>query len=108
MSEKGQEISSKKNQIKDMKLLIQHLDTDLKHYLNQQELSKSSLADSRQIEDEAKRLLNSSRSRGQVLSSLIKHKESDRIKGLYDRLVDSIEVGQTCIEYLKRNDLGRA
>ncbi|CAG8545672.1 2657_t:CDS:2, partial [Funneliformis caledonium] len=115
-----QEISSKKNQIKDMKLLIQQLETYLK-----QELFKSNLADSRQREDEAKRLLNSSH-------SLIKIKDNGLIKGLYDLcnlgviddkydvaisiacsalnniVVDSIEVGQTCIEYLKRKELGCA
>ncbi|CAG8666592.1 4140_t:CDS:2, partial [Funneliformis caledonium] len=76
--------------------------------------------------DEAKRLLNSSQPRGQVLSSLIKLKDSGRIKGLIgwvtfgviddkyvvaisiacpalnNIVVDSIEVEQTCIEYLKK------
>ncbi|CAG8627224.1 3953_t:CDS:10, partial [Funneliformis caledonium] len=123
----------KKNQIKDTKLEIQQLESDLKHYLAQKEHLKSSLADSRQQEDEAKKFFESSQSRGIVLSSLIELKDNDRIKGLYDRLgnlgviddkydvaittacpaldnivVDSVEVGQTCIDYLRSNDIGRA
>ncbi|CAG8683762.1 11851_t:CDS:10 [Funneliformis caledonium] len=124
------EILSIKNQIDDKKLEIQQLDTDIKHYLSK---FNSILADFRERDDETKKLLEASQSREQVLSSLIKLKDSGRIKGIYDRLgnlgviddkydvaisnafpalnsiiVDSAEVGLTCIEYLKRNNLGYA
>ncbi|CAH1763935.1 4678_t:CDS:10 [Entrophospora sp. SA101] len=103
-----------------------------KNSASYKEKLKSDLADARQKEDEARTSLQSSQSRGVVLSSLIKLKDSGRIRGFHDRLgnlgviddkydvaistacpglnnivVDNVEVGQNCIEYLKKNNLGR-
>ncbi|CAG8666516.1 7200_t:CDS:10, partial [Funneliformis caledonium] len=65
-------------------LEIQQLDTDLSITLGKK-IFKFSFADSRQ-EKLKEKLLNSSQSRGQVLSSLIKLKDSSRIKGLYETI----------------------
>lgn len=92
-----------------------------------------SLSTSRQRVDEAKASLVNSQSRGNVLDGLMRLKDSGRISGFHGRLgnlgtidqkydvaistacpaldnlvVDSVEVGQQCIDFLRKNNLGRA
>ncbi|CAG8434869.1 763_t:CDS:10 [Diversispora eburnea] len=130
---KEQEIMVNRHQINLTKNEIERLESILKNADEIEGKLRSALAEARQKENEAKTLLQSSQSRGQVLGSLLKLKDSGRIKGLYDRLgnlgvidnkydvavstacsaldhivVDSVEVGQVCIEYLKKHNLGRA
>ena len=94
---------------------------------------KSQLSGARQKADEARASLSSTQSQGNVLSGLMRLKESGRIEGFHGRLgnlgtidqkydvaistacpsldnlvVDSVAVGQQCIEYLRKNNLGRA
>ncbi|KAL8760764.1 MAG: hypothetical protein Q9184_003072 [Pyrenodesmia sp. 2 TL-2023] len=94
---------------------------------------RSRLSGARQKADEAKASLSSSQSQGNVLNGLMRLKESGRIEGFHGRLgnlgtidqkydvaistacpslenmvVDSVEVGQQCIDYLRKNNLGRA
>lgn len=94
---------------------------------------RSKLSGARQSADEAKASLSSTQSQGDVLKGLNRLKESGRINGFHGRLgnlgtidqtydvaistacpslenlvVDSVEVGQQCIDYLRKNNLGRA
>lgn len=94
---------------------------------------RSQLSVARQKADEARATLSSSQSQGNVLTGLMRLKESGRIEGFHGRLgnlgtidqkydvaistacpslenlvVDSVEVGQQCIDYLRKNNLGRA
>lgn len=94
---------------------------------------RSQLSGARQRADEARASLSASQSQGNVLSGLMRLKESGRIDGFHGRLgdlgtidqkydvaistacpslenlvVDSVEVGQQCIDYLRKNNLGRA
>jgi structural maintenance of chromosome 4 len=94
---------------------------------------RSKLSNSRQKADEARASLASTQSRGNVLNGLMRLKDSGRIEGFHGRLgnlgtidqkydiaistacpsldnlvVDSVEVGQQCIDYLRKNNLGRA
>ncbi|KAL8668236.1 MAG: hypothetical protein Q9202_000214 [Teloschistes flavicans] len=94
---------------------------------------RSQLSGARQKADEARASLSSSQSQGNVLNGLMRLKESGRIEGFHGRLgnlgtidqkydvaistacpslenlvVDSVEVGQQCIDYLRKNNLGRA
>ncbi|KAK4936548.1 Structural maintenance of chromosomes protein 4 [Elasticomyces elasticus] len=94
---------------------------------------RSQIASARQKADEARASLASSQNQGNVLKGLLRLKESGRIDGFHGRLgnlgtidekfdvaistacsslenmvVDSVEVGQQCIEYLRKNNLGRA
>ena len=94
---------------------------------------KAKLSGARQKADEARASLSATQSQGNVLSSLTRLKESGRIDGFYGRLgnlgaidqkydvaistacpaldnlvVDTTEVGQQCVEYLRKNNLGRA
>lgn len=99
---------------------------------NEPEL-RSQLSGARQKADEARASLSSTQTQGNVLSGLIRLKESGRITGFHGRLgnlgtidqkydvaistacpsldnlvVESVAIGQQCIEYLRKNNLGRA
>lgn len=102
--------------------------------LNQQEPTiRSKLSGARAKADEARASLSSAQTQGNVLSGLMRLKESGRIDGFHGRLgnlgtidqkydvaistacpqldnmvVDTVESGQQCIEYLRKNNLGRA
>lgn len=94
---------------------------------------QSRLSGARQRADEAKANLSVTQNQGSVLEGLSKLKEQGRIQGFYGRLgnlgvidqkydvaistacpslenlvVESVEVGQQCIDYLRKNNLGRA
>lgn len=102
--------------------------------MNQKEPQlRSTLSGARQKADEAKASLAASQSQGNVLSGLMRLKETGRIEGFHGRLgnlgtidvkydvaistacpqldnmvVDTVEAGQQCIDYLRKNSLGRA
>ena len=102
--------------------------------LSQQEPEmRTKLSGARQKADEARASLSSVQTQGNVLNGLMRLKESGRIEGFHGRLgnlgtidqkydvaistacpslenlvVDSVEVGQQCIDYLRKNSLGRA
>lgn len=94
---------------------------------------RSNLSGARQKADEAKASLAATQTQGNVLTGLMRLKESGRIEGFHGRLgnlgtidarfdvaistacpqldnmiVDTVEVGQQCIDYLRKNNLGRA
>ena len=94
---------------------------------------RSQISNARQKADEARASLASSQNQGNVLKGLMRLKDSGRIDGFHGRLgnlgtidekydvaistacpslenmvVDSVEVGQQCIDYLRKNNLGRA
>jgi structural maintenance of chromosome 4 len=94
---------------------------------------RSQLSGARQKADEARASLSNTQTQGNVLTGLMRLKESGRIDGFHGRLgnlgaidqkydvaistacpaldnmvVDSVEVGQQCIDYLRKNNLGRA
>ena len=94
---------------------------------------RAQVSSARQKADEARASLASSQNQGNVLKGLVRLKESGRIGGFHGRLgnlgtvderydvaistacpslenivVDSVEVGQQCIDYLRKNNLGRA
>lgn len=94
---------------------------------------RSQLSGARQKADEARASLSSTQTQGNVLAGLMRLKESGRIEGFHGRLgnlgtidqkydvaistacpslenlvVDTVDVGQQCIDYLRKNNLGRA
>ncbi len=94
---------------------------------------RSQLSGARQRADEAKASLSRSQTQGNVLNGLNRLKEQGRVDGFHGRLgnlgtidqrydvaistacpslenlvVDSVEVGQQCIDHLRKNNLGRA
>lgn len=95
--------------------------------------ARARLSASRQKIDEAKASLSSAQTQGNVINALMRLRDSGRIIGFHGRLgnlgaidtkydiaistacpaldnlvVDSVEVGQQCIEFLKKGNLGRA
>ncbi len=131
---------AKESEVKDMKVRKTQIEKEVSKVLT--ELSKlaqkepemrSQLSGARQKADEARASLSSTQTQGNVLSGLMRLKESGRIEGFHGRLgnlgtidqkydvaistacpslenlvVDSVEVGQQCIDYLRKNNLGRA
>ncbi|KAK5114367.1 hypothetical protein LTR62_002619 [Meristemomyces frigidus] len=94
---------------------------------------RSKISGARAKADEARASLSATQSQGNVLTGLTRLKESGRIDGFHGRLgnlgaidqkydvaistacpaldnlvVDTVEVGQQCIDYLRKNNLGRA
>ncbi|EXJ60313.1 structural maintenance-chromosome 4 [Cladophialophora yegresii CBS 114405] len=94
---------------------------------------RSQISSARQKADEVRSSLASSQNQGNVLKGLLRLRDSGRIDGFHGRLgnlgtidekfdvaistacpslenmvVDNVEVGQQCIEYLRKNNLGRA
>ncbi|KAF2717864.1 RecF/RecN/SMC protein [Polychaeton citri CBS 116435] len=115
----GKELARLSNQIEQLNGLEQSL--------------KAKLSSARQKADEARSSFSNTQSQSNVLSGLWRLKESGRIEGFHGRLgnlgaidqkydvaistacpslenlvVDTVEVGQQCIEYLRKNNLGRA
>ena len=109
------------------------VETDLQKLARQEADIRSKVSGARQKADEARASLSSTQSQGDVLKGLNRLKESGRIDGFHGRLgnlgtidqrydiaistacpsldnlvVDSVEVGQQCIDYLRKNSLGRA
>ncbi|EXJ88816.1 structural maintenance-chromosome 4 [Capronia epimyces CBS 606.96] len=95
--------------------------------------ARAHISSARQKADEARASLASSQNQSNVLKGLLRLKDSGRIDGFHGRLgnlgaidekydvaistacpglenmvVDNVEVGQQCIEYLRKNNLGRA
>lgn len=93
---------------------------------------RSKISSSRQKADEARSSLASTQTRGNVLTALMRMRESGRIEGFHGRLgnlgtiddkydvavstacgsldnfvTESVDSGQQCIEYLRKNNLGR-
>jgi structural maintenance of chromosome 4 len=108
------------------------VDSEL-HKLSQKEPElRSKLSGARQKADEARASLANTQTQGNVLSGLMRLKESGRIDGFHGRLgnlgtidqkydvaistacgaldnfvTDTVEGGQQCIEYLRKTNLGR-
>jgi structural maintenance of chromosome 4 len=93
---------------------------------------RSQLSNARQKADEARSSLSATQTQGNVLTALMRMKESGRIDGFHGRLgnlgaidqkydvaistacgaldnfvTDTVEAGQQCIEYLRKTNLGR-
>ncbi|KAL2268387.1 hypothetical protein VTJ83DRAFT_3233 [Remersonia thermophila] len=94
---------------------------------------RAQLSNARQKADEARSSLAATQTQGNVLTALMRMKESGRIDGFHGRLgnlgaidekydvaistacpaldnfvTDTVEAGQQCIEYLRKTNLGRA
>ncbi len=130
---KESEIKELKGQKAQVEKDAAKVQSDLTKLAQKEPEIRSQLSGARQKADEARASLSSTQSQGNVLSGLIRLKESGRIEGFHGRLgnlgtidqkydvaistacpslenlvVDSVEVGQQCIDYLRKNNLGRA
>jgi structural maintenance of chromosome 4 len=130
---KTAELAECKAQKLEVQKQLQRTQAELDALAKKEPTFRSKLSDARQKADEARSSLSASQSQGNVLTGLMRMKESGRINGFHGRLgnlgaidqkydvaistacpsldnmvVDSVEVGQQCIEHLRKNNLGRA
>ena len=130
---KAAEVDGCKRERKAAEKEIQSQQKQLDQLISQEPTLKSKLSGARQKADEARASLSATQSQGNVLSSLTRLKDSGRIDGFHGRLgnlgtidqkydvaistacpqldnliVDTTEIGQQCVEYLRKNNLGRA
>lgn len=112
---------------------LKRVEAQLEQVAKEEPALKTKLSGARQRADEARASLSATQTQGNVLSGLMRLKESGRIDGFHGRLgnlgaidqkydvaistacpsldnlvVDTVEVGQQCIDYLRKNNLGRA
>ena len=130
---KGQELRELRANKTQLEKDAKKTQTQVSQYAGREPELRSQLSGARQKADEARASLSSSQSQGNVLNGLMRLKESGRIEGFHGRLgnlgtidqkydvaistacpslenlvVDSVEIGQQCIDYLRKNNLGRA
>lgn len=112
---------------------VQRVQAEIDELAQKEPTFRSKLSGARQKADEARASLSATQTHGNVLTGLMRLKESGRINGFHGRLgnlgaidqkydvaistacpsldnlvVNSVEVGQQCIDYLRKNNLGRA
>ena len=108
------------------------VDAELQTLAQQEPKMRSQLSNARQKADEARSSLAQTQTQGNVLTALMRMKETGRIEGFHGRLgnlgtidqkydvaistacgaldnfvTDTVEAGQQCIEYLRKTNLGR-
>ncbi|KAF6519421.1 hypothetical protein HZS61_017795 [Fusarium oxysporum f. sp. conglutinans] len=110
----------------------ENMKSELKVLSEQEPKIRSKISNARQKADEARSSLSNTQARGNVLAALMRMKESGRIDGFHGRLgnlgtidqkydvaistacgaldnfvTETVEAGQQCIEYLRKNNVGR-
>lgn len=130
---KEEELAEKKEELETLEKQSQELEKRLGDLANKEADIRSAVSNARAKAEEAKASLQQTQNQGSVLTGLMRLKDSGRIEGFHGRLgnlgtidgkydvaistacpqldnmvVDSVEVGQQCIEYLRKNNLGRA
>lgn len=130
---KAAEIDECKKQRKVAEKEAQTVQKQLDEVSKKEPALKTKLSNARQKADEARASLSATQSQGNVLAGLTRLKESGRVDGFHGRLgnlgaidtkydiaistacpaldnmvVDTVESAQQCIDYLRKNNLGRA
>ncbi|KAK7754425.1 Structural maintenance of chromosomes protein 4 [Diatrype stigma] len=108
------------------------VEAELENITQMEPAIRSKVSNARQKADEARSSLSQNQNRGNVLTALMRMRESGRIDGFHGRLgnlgtidqkydvaistacgaldnfvTDTVEAGQQCIEYLRKTNLGR-
>ncbi|KAH7095089.1 condensin subunit Cut3 [Paraphoma chrysanthemicola] len=130
---KSDELEACKVEKKRVEKETQKIQAKIEELTQKEPVIRSKLSGARAKADEARASLSSAQTQGNVLTGLMRLKESGRIDGFHGRLgnlgtidqkydvaistacpqldnmvVDAVESGQKCIEYLRKNNLGRA
>jgi structural maintenance of chromosome 4 len=133
LATKQTDLEERKAQKASLEDEVAGLKQDLKKFTSRETEVRAHVSSARQKAEEAKASLAGTQNRGSVLAGLMRLKESGRIDGFHGRLgnlgtidekydvaistacpaldnmvVDTVEVGQQCIDYLRKNNLGRA
>ena len=132
-NEKAAEIEQRQHEKSRLEKDVRKIEDALQKLARSEPEVRSQISSARQKADDARASLATSQNQGNVLKGLLRLKESGRIDGFHGRLgnlgtidekfdvaistacpslenmvVDNVEVGQQCIEYLRKNNLGRA
>lgn len=130
---KEEELQECRNEWARLEKQAMEVQAELNKMMQKEPTLRSNLSGARQRADEAKASLSTTQTQGNVLTGLMRLNESGRIEGFHGRLgnlgvidqrydvaistacpqldnmvVDTVEVGQQCIDYLRKNNLGRA
>lgn len=133
VTEKKKDSKDLPKKIKEATMEIKEMESFLASILNKEIEKRSAMSNARQKADEARASMQQSQSRGKILDNILRMRDSGRIEGIYDRLgslgviddrydvaistacpalenivVETVEAGQACIEYLRKNNIGRA
>ena len=131
--EKAAEIEQRQHEKARLEKYVRKIQDALQKLARSEPEVRSQISSARQKADEARASLATSQNSSNVLKGLLRLKDSGRIDGFHGRLgnlgaidekfdvaistacpslenmvVDNVEVGQQCIEYLRKNNLGRA
>ncbi|KAI5294060.1 hypothetical protein KEM52_004774 [Ascosphaera acerosa] len=130
---KAAELEQRQSERETLQAEVQKTEGDLQKVSSREPEIRARISGARQKADEARASLQGVQNQGAVLSGLMRLKETGRTNGFHGRLgnlgtiadkydvaistacpalenivVDSVEVGQQCIDYLRKNNLGRA
>lgn len=131
-TEKTKELKACESEKANVKAEAEKMASELEILAQQEPKMRSKISTTRQKADEARSSLASSQTKGNVLTALMRMKDSGRIEGFHGRLgnlgtidqkydvavstacgaldnfvTETVEAGQQCIEYLRKNNLGR-
>lgn len=129
---KAQELKDCQKEKATLEKEAQEVESELQELAQQEPKIRSKVSNARQKADEARSSLSANQTRGNVLTALMRMKESGRIEGFHGRLgnlgtidqkydvaistacgaldnfvTDTVEAGQQCIEYLRKTNMGR-
>lgn len=130
--EKEQELKACQKEKAELEEEAQEAEAELKQLGEQEPKIRSKVSNARQKADEARSSLSATQTQGNVLTALMRMRESGRIDGFHGRLgnlgaidqkydvaistacgaldnfvTDTVEAGQQCIEYLRKTNMGR-
>lgn len=130
--EKQQELKACQKEKVELEKEAEEVESEIQQLVEQEPKIRSKVSNSRQKADEARSSLSATQTQGNVLTALMRMKESGRIDGFHGRLgnlgaidqkydvaistacgaldnfvTDTVEAGQQCIEYLRKTNMGR-
>ncbi|ROW02482.1 hypothetical protein VMCG_06087 [Cytospora schulzeri] len=130
--DKQQELKACQEEKAELEQDALEVEAEIKQLVEQEPKIRSKVSNARQKADEARSSLSATQTQGNVLTALMRMKESGRIDGFHGRLgnlgaidqkydvaistacgaldnfvTDTVEAGQQCIEYLRKTNMGR-
>lgn len=130
--EKEQELKACQKEKVELEQEAEEVAQEIEQIATQEPKIRSKVSNARQKADEARSSLSATQTQGNVLTALMRMKESGRIDGFHGRLgnlgaidqkydvaistacgaldnfvTDTVEAGQQCIEYLRKTNMGR-